>query len=94
MKEKKKKKKKRTWTVYSPPWPAESTSKLENFSNICNLKKLNKQLAQQYKKGQYIHKTTHVSSIVRTLRNVQLLIWKSRKNIRYLATGSMPFSKK
>ena len=28
---------KRTWTVYSPPWPAESTSKLENFSNICKL---------------------------------------------------------
>ena len=36
-------------------------------------------------------KTTYVSIIVYTFRNVQLLIRKSWKNIWYRATGGLPF---
>ena len=39
----------------------------------------------------HIHKTTYVSSIVYTLRNVQLCIGKSGKKAWYRASGSLPF---
>ena len=77
------------WTVYSPPLPALSTSLIENFSNIWK-----KTTVMSHRVKRWVwHRArgaTHVSGVVDTLSDVQLLIGQFREQARNRPASCVP----